>query len=216
MRTHLAKSLQTRCKAIKKAVTVYNAAAAELSPPCPPVDWSRVSHYGFLEEFHLLQDTRNDIRDKPWAQPHLRNLAKLRQRVLRAEEELQRCTVELRRLHTSIRDEQAVFRRSLTELAGSPMHGAVHDYVFRRNRINEMLLDQIYAIYTLPGFAGEKTCGTRVGSAAPALPDPVPVQAQREDKDDDEANQEDIGDDIEDDDEAQDDIGGIIQYVTQF
>ncbi|KAI0776432.1 hypothetical protein BC629DRAFT_1441399 [Irpex lacteus] len=95
------------------------------------------------------------------------------------------------------------------------LHGAVHDYVFRRNRVNEMLLDQIYAIYTLPGFAGEKSCGTRVGSAAPALPDPVPVQAQREDKDDDEANQEDIEDDIEDDDEAQDDIGGIIQYRTR-
>ena len=136
MRTHLAKSLQTRCKAIKKAVDAYNAAAAALTPPRPPVDWSRVSHYGFLEEFHLLQDTRNDIRTKQWSLPHIRNLMKLRQRVVRAGEELQRCTVELRRLHTSIRDEQALFRRVLLDRSGTLIHGAIEDYVIRRSNVN--------------------------------------------------------------------------------
>jgi hypothetical protein len=57
MCTHIAKSLQTRCKAIQNAVKAYNAAAMALSPPCPTVDWSKVSHYGFLDEFSLLRDT---------------------------------------------------------------------------------------------------------------------------------------------------------------
>lgn len=95
MRTHIAKSLQTCCKTIKKAVNAYNVAAAALTPPRPALDWSRVSHYGFLEEFHLLQDTRNDIRNRPWALPHIRSLIKLRHRVIRASEEVERCSIEV-------------------------------------------------------------------------------------------------------------------------
>ncbi|KAG1853644.1 hypothetical protein F4604DRAFT_1933044 [Suillus subluteus] len=54
MCTHISKSLQTRCHAIQNAVKTYNAAAAALSPPRPQLDWSKVSHYSFLEEFNLL------------------------------------------------------------------------------------------------------------------------------------------------------------------
>ena len=53
-RTHLAKSLQTRCKAIRSATDTYNKAARLLDPPRPPLDWAQVSRYSFLEEFNLL------------------------------------------------------------------------------------------------------------------------------------------------------------------
>ena len=52
--THLAKSLQTQCKAIHSATDAYNQAARSLNPPCPPLDWAQVSRYSFLEEFNLL------------------------------------------------------------------------------------------------------------------------------------------------------------------
>jgi hypothetical protein len=81
MRTHIAKALQSRCKAIRNAVKTYNAAAVQLNPPRPPISWEAVSHINFLEEFHLLNDTQNDIRDKPWSQPVARELMKLHQRV---------------------------------------------------------------------------------------------------------------------------------------
>ncbi|KAG2158579.1 uncharacterized protein EDB93DRAFT_1237923 [Suillus bovinus] len=56
MRTHIAKALQTCCKAIQSKVKEYNAAASALVPPAPSLDWSCVSHYGFLDEFTLLRD----------------------------------------------------------------------------------------------------------------------------------------------------------------
>ena len=39
MRTHIAKLLQSQCKAIQNAVKVYNVAASALAPPHPTVDW---------------------------------------------------------------------------------------------------------------------------------------------------------------------------------
>jgi hypothetical protein len=99
MRTHIAKALQSRCKAIRNAVKVYNAAAAQLDPPRPPISWESVSHINFLEEFNLLHDTRQDIRKKQWSQPAVRDLMKLSQRVKRAHEEIERCHVAIRRLY---------------------------------------------------------------------------------------------------------------------
>lgn len=215
MRTHLSKSLQTRCKTIKKAVTAYNAAAAALSPPRPPVDWSAVSHYGFLDDFHLLQDTRHDVRSKRWAQPIFRNLMKVRNRLARAKEELVRCNVEIRRLHTSIRDEHAHFQTTLSTLTGTSIYGAVEEFAIRRHNINQAILDRIFQIYELPGFTGNKQCGTRVGGVAPRVADPVPSAPIFSGADDDNSASEDE-DDVAEDEEVVGDIGGIIQFVTHL
>src|SRR6202451_4895907 len=99
MRTHIAKSLQTRCKAIQNAVKADNVAASALSPPRPTVDWAKVSHYGFLDEFNLLRDTRDDVREKPWARPAHRETVKQYLRIQCAHEEILRCNVEIRHLH---------------------------------------------------------------------------------------------------------------------
>ncbi|KAI0081425.1 hypothetical protein K474DRAFT_1682021 [Panus rudis PR-1116 ss-1] len=222
LRTALAKSLQTRCKTIRKAVTEYNAAAAKLSPPRAPLDWSEVSHYGFLEEFLLLQDTRNDIRGKAWAKDGYREAIKLRRHVQRAKEELLRCNVEVRRLHTAIRDEAVLFNATLEELQTqvSPLFGPVKDFVIRRMRINDQLLGRIEQIYSLPGFSGTKGPGIRVGSR------PLPLKIA------DPSQVIDLGhiipsmqlplngcvaeddSDVENDEELQGDIGGIDQYMS--
>ena len=68
MRTHIAKSLQNRCKAIWNAVKVYNDVAVEIGRPT--IDWSRVSHYAFLEEFTLLAEATEDIQEvNSWNRP---------------------------------------------------------------------------------------------------------------------------------------------------
>ncbi|KAI0072741.1 hypothetical protein K474DRAFT_1604536 [Panus rudis PR-1116 ss-1] len=236
LRTHLAKSLQARCKAIRNAVAQYNAAAAKLSPPRPPLDWSQVSHYGFLDEFVLLQDTRNDIRDRPWANTFVREAIKLRRRIARAEEEVVRCNVETRRLHTAIFDEAALFKAVLEELDGqsSPLHGPVKDFVMQRMRINERLLSKISQIYALSGFSGCKGPGVRLGNrplprvssdpsylldlstadppVSPAIPtsseDPSPANAEDNDDDDDD------NDEVDDDDGDGYDIGRFVQFVA--
>ena len=76
MRTHIAKALQSRCKAIRNAVKSYNAIALLMEPPRPTLDWSRVSHYSFLEEFQLLHGSRQDIQDKRWAELAVRETMK--------------------------------------------------------------------------------------------------------------------------------------------
>ncbi|KAI0371846.1 hypothetical protein BV20DRAFT_1051440 [Pilatotrama ljubarskyi] len=83
-RTYIAKSLQRRCQAIHNAVNAYNAAARELSPPREVLDWSKVSHYAFLEEFTLLCDTKNDIREKPWAKPVVHEAMRLANHIARS------------------------------------------------------------------------------------------------------------------------------------
>lgn len=216
MRTHIAKSLQTRCKTIRRAVTTYNNAAATLSPPLPPLDWTRVSQYGFLEEFSLLQGTRNDIRDKPWATPVVRETIKLRRRLARAKEEIERLNVEVRRLHTAIRDESRLFKATLDKLknAKSILYGPVQEFTTYRRRVNAALLERIRQIYALPGFTGINKPGTRIGAESSILeadnddisgPTPSVNDARDEDEDDD------GGDSIIDEDE-QDDIGGLIQF----
>ena len=96
MQTHIAKALQRRCKAIRNAVKAYNAAAAQLDPPRPPINWEAVSHINFLEEFHLLHNSHQDIHEKPWSQPAIHELMKLSQWVKRAHEEIQRCHIAVR------------------------------------------------------------------------------------------------------------------------
>ncbi|TFK81093.1 hypothetical protein K466DRAFT_604781 [Polyporus arcularius HHB13444] len=165
MRTHIAKSLQKRCKAIRTAVKQYNAAAAALNPPRPPLDWDKVSHFSFLEEFTLLQDTRNDLRAKEWAQPLVRETMRSARRITRAEEELGNVNREARRLHTSIVDEDALFSDVLRDLKvrGDLMYGPVHDFCRRRRTSNAHNLAHLLRLYSLDGFTGTPGPGKHAG-----------------------------------------------------
>ncbi|KAI0699449.1 hypothetical protein BC835DRAFT_1405155 [Cytidiella melzeri] len=182
MRTHIAKSLQTRCKTIQRAVKAYNAAAAMLDPPRPALDWSNVA----------------------------------------------RLNVEVRRLHTAIRDESQLFDNTLRrlDLSKDPIFGATADFVARRKKINNHLLRRIDQVYALKGFTGVKVPGTRLGGAMqpPAgehfdgllvmreLPDEplVPTKVGEDDDDGDEPDTFDA------DDDEQASIDSLIQFVSEL
>ncbi|KDQ34014.1 hypothetical protein PLEOSDRAFT_1032013 [Pleurotus ostreatus PC15] len=197
LRTHIAKSLQTRCKAIQRAVNAYNSAALELDPPRPTLDWSQVSHYSFLEDFDLLRSTRQDIRAKPWAQPLFREMIKRANRLQRAEEEILRCNIESRCLLTSIADEECEFDEILSqaEATHDPHLGALHDHIIRRRRINCQVLARIGEIHRLEGFSGDTSIGVKKGSL-PVLrsTDPGITNKDHGDKDVDEVS--DDGDEV--------------------
>ncbi|KAF8170782.1 hypothetical protein BJ912DRAFT_860927 [Pholiota molesta] len=163
MRTHIAKALQRRSKAIQRAVKAYNVAALELSPAKPTIDWNKVSHYQFLDEFPLLRNTSQDLTGKRWATAAVRETMKQYHRICRAREELTRCNVEIRRLHTSIVDEAVLFRELLAQFdsLSNPIVGAVKDEIVLRTRINENLLEKLSQIYSLEGYSGNPTPGTR-------------------------------------------------------
>ncbi|OJT09099.1 hypothetical protein TRAPUB_1 [Trametes pubescens] len=171
VRTHIAKHLQARCRAIRNAVNNYNAAAAALKPPRPPLDWSQVSHMTYVEEFELLQDTSGDLQKKKWSEPVVRTTMRLAQRLERAREEVERVNLEVRRLHTSICDEEVLYGVVLDDLQRrqDPWHGATLEYVTRRRRVNARLLVYIDKIHDLEGFTGNSNPGRRQGAVFPAL-----------------------------------------------
>ena len=161
----MAKSLQTRSKTIRKAIKEYNTAAATLDPPRPALDWSNVSHYGLVEQYAILKASNTDISSKQWSQPLYREILKCRRRIARAKEEIVRCNVEVCRLHTGIRDDAIHFKRVVSKLKEeyNPMYEAVKAFAKRRNATHRALLKRIRKIYTLPGFTGNPSPGTRVG-----------------------------------------------------
>ncbi|TFY56283.1 hypothetical protein EVJ58_g7737 [Rhodofomes roseus] len=154
VRTHIAKALQRRCKAIRNAVKAYNAAAVALDPPRPTVDWEKVSHYSFLDEFSLLCDTRDDVRKKPWATSSGREIIRRSRRIERAREQVVRSCVEARRLYSSIAEENARFMRIIENLAkeNSPVLGPVIEYVERRTNAHARHLVRLRQIEALPAF----------------------------------------------------------------
>ncbi|CDO69485.1 hypothetical protein BN946_scf184662.g5 [Trametes cinnabarina] len=127
----------------------YNAAAKELYPPCEPLDWSKVSHYAFLEKFTLLQDTNNDLRDKPWSKPAVHKTMHMACHIAQAREEIANISREVRRLHTFIHDEEAVFVAVLDDLQkqNSNMHSTVLDYVRHWRAANARNLAYVLRIY---------------------------------------------------------------------
>ncbi|KAJ3765148.1 hypothetical protein FB446DRAFT_655642 [Lentinula raphanica] len=163
MRTQIAAALQKRSKAIRAAVARYNNAALNLDPPRPTVDWVKVSHYSFLDQFDILADTHYSVMEKPWAKPVIRELMMQVRRVSRAREEITRLNVELRRLHTSIVDEEQHFGVVLQRLedSSSPLHAPVQEYIQRRMGVNRLLLDRMQNTYALPGFTGTPYPSTR-------------------------------------------------------
>lgn len=217
-RTHLAKSLQTRCKTIRSATEAYNRAACALDPPRPPLDWSQVSHYSFLDEFNLLRNTRHGISSAPWANPVVREAIKKFLRVRRAREEIDRCNIEVRRLYSSIYDEEHKLDAILKGLVNenSIILGATKEYCIRRRRVNSLLLERIRSIFSLDGFTGNKTLGSRKGSDLPRADVAMLAGCDFTIKtgDDDDDDLKDGGVEIDDADTNQ--LDGLITFVTSL
>ncbi|KAI0692610.1 hypothetical protein BC835DRAFT_1277453 [Cytidiella melzeri] len=214
MRTHISKSLQTRSKAIQTAVATYNAAATALDPPRPPLDWQEIGNYQFLEQFALLQDTRHDVRGKRWIEPAVRACMKMRLRIRRAREEVERLNVEVRRLHTAIRDERRLFPqvRDRLQTARDPILGAVLEFIERRQRINSELLSRVHQVYSLDGFTGTKGPGTRVGTL-PFINNPEDgADAEGDAAEDDEVADQEV--DILEGDEEQEALGHLVEFIS--
>ncbi|KAJ8456446.1 hypothetical protein ONZ51_g12120 [Trametes cubensis] len=215
MRRHIAKNMQTRSRAIRNAINTYNNAAAALDPPRPKLEWETISHYNFLEEFSLLNETRADIREKPWAQPAVRETLRLSRRLARAHEEIEQVHIEARRVLTHIRDEHKLFDAVLASLARTqdPIHGVVFEYATRRRSANAHILKSLKKLHQVPGFSGDPTPGTRVGLAPVADDELMEVENATEL----EAFAEVDGEDIEHiNDEEDDDVQEEISLLAEF
>lgn len=68
------------------------------------LDYAKITQYTYLGQFDLLRSirSRQDIRQRPWAQPTGRRVVTLSLKIDRAQEELIRVSVEGKRVRASI------------------------------------------------------------------------------------------------------------------
>ncbi|KAK7041699.1 hypothetical protein VNI00_008988 [Paramarasmius palmivorus] len=152
MRKHLNAALQSRSKRIESALNAYNKIA--LDTKRETLQWKDVVDYTFLGEFDLLGALGDDVRTKQWTKPASRQLMVLVFKIFRAEEELQRLHVEIKRLVTYIKEEDAYLnhrRLHLHEIDPDLSH-QIYRYSHVRGRFNDLHLARLRQIWALPGF----------------------------------------------------------------
>jgi len=155
--------LKTRCKAIQRALAVYNAAAKTIDRP--PLDWSAISQYGSLAEFELLRESRTDIRALPWADSANRQVAIYQLKLERAHEERIRLNIEIQWLLTSMRDEEGELSQHAEALNTlSPWLAAeLKTMLARRVRLNDVHRARMQQIFILSSYNGAQVPGIRAG-----------------------------------------------------
>ena len=77
-----------------------------MNPPKPKLTWVNVTSLDFISDIVILRG-REDIRDKPWAQPLFRNAIRAWSKLQRAHEEIEIIAIEATRVWTFIDKEEA-------------------------------------------------------------------------------------------------------------
>jgi hypothetical protein len=165
LRKHIAKALQARSKAVKTAITKYNEAAVAMRPPKLTLTWEEVVEYAFLADFDLLREGREDIRGELWAQPAGRAAMDQHYKLLRADEEIERLNVEIRRLVTYMVDEQEFFNREEERLRAEGEEALAHQVRVLRGehgRFTGVHMSRLVKLSKEPGFTGSLTPGVSV------------------------------------------------------
>ena len=170
---HIGSALKARSQAVRTALQNYNVAAQALVPPRPPLSWDDVVEYAFLADFDLLSDTRSDVRLKVWAKPASRILMDQHFKLKRAREEILRLNVEIPRLMTYIRDEEAFLlqQEDLLSETDPPLSCQLRLRRLKLIRSNDLHIHRLNRLASMPGFSGSINPGTSINAAALHLTD---------------------------------------------
>ncbi|KAJ3519263.1 hypothetical protein NMY22_g13286 [Coprinellus aureogranulatus] len=189
MRKHIASALQARSQAIRTSLKRYNSAAAALRPPAMKLTWDQVVEYAFLADFDLLRCTREDIRQRPWAQPANRILMDSFFKLERAREEIQRLNIEIKRVITHMQDEEAFLLAAEQQAhSKSPtLAFQISNYRLERTRFYSLHRRRFATLKQLEGFTGDTDPGVSVddtlrkpsNTAAIPTATSIPVPAAR-------------------------------------
>lgn len=162
LRKHIGKALQTRSAAIRAALTQYNTAAKALGRRT--LEFDEVVEYAFLSDFDLLRDTRQDVSTRPWASPSARLAINTYFKLSRAEEEVIRLNVEIRRVVTYLVDEDRYLRacEALYQDGNPTLAYQISRYRTIRSRFTPLHLRSLEKISRLSGFSGTLAPGVSV------------------------------------------------------
>ena len=164
MRRQIAKALQRRSDAIRTALRLYNEQAALIGRP--GLTWKDIVDYGFLAEFDLLRHSRDDVRERTWAKPACREATIKHLTRARAQEEILRLNVEIRRLYTAIHDEANAVAIAIakTDQTDPALAAELKRQWSKRSAVNAVHVRRLQRVAQLPGFSGVLLVGTRLGS----------------------------------------------------
>ncbi|KAF7761157.1 hypothetical protein Agabi119p4_10566 [Agaricus bisporus var. burnettii] len=164
LRKHIAKALQSRSHGLANALKKYNVAANAMTPKAPTLSWNNVVEYAFLADFDLLRDCRQDICERPWAQPANRVLMDTYFRIQRAYEEIQRLNVEIHCVITHAVDEEAFLLAKEQEIRQSDrlLSHQICRYCIVRTQFNGLHLKRFKKLLSLRGFSGTLIPGVGV------------------------------------------------------
>jgi hypothetical protein len=202
LRTHIARALQSRSHAIKKALETYNCAASTLQSSAPQLSWEQIVDYAFLSEFDLLRDVRQDVREKPWASPGNRILRDNYFKIERAREEIERLNIEICRVITYMADETDFLNAMEAELAQENPELAyqVSRYHMERGRALSTHQARFKKLFKDPRFTGTSIPGRSVHlPPSPDRPTPAAVPSSSDNLDGNADEDEDISEDEDDD-----------------
>ena len=207
--TQIARALQSRSQTIKTALEKYNSLASALNPPAPRLSWEQVVNYGFLSEFDLLRDVREDVRQKAWASPANRTLRDNYFKMKRAHEEIERLNIEIHRVITYMTDETnflIAMEATLTQDRPQLAH-QVALYHMERGRAFSVHRTHFAKLFVHPRFNGTATPGQSI-HLPPASLQPTKDRSSPYDEDaiDPDAYEESLEreDDVDDADDADD------------
>ncbi|KAJ7020928.1 hypothetical protein C8F04DRAFT_973468, partial [Mycena alexandri] len=165
LREKISKALKTRSEAIRRALLVYNEAAAALSPPRPRLTFAEVLQTTAIAEFDILRDTRNDIRQQLWTQPARREAMVLYFGIKRAREEIRRLNVEIIRVLTFLVDEHVDYYRAIAAhlIPNPPLAAELQRRWRHASRTSATICKRIKQTSNLVGFSGSIFPGQREG-----------------------------------------------------
>ena len=163
-RTKISAALKKRSRAVNMALNEYNKQATCLGRPV--LDFQQVIEYSFLSDFELLHHSHNDITQRPWASPLIRNAMISWMKIERAKEEISRLNVEARRLKTYIRDSNAARRYAIQHLSQTDpaLATELQQRHTAQSSINAVLLQHLSKMESLLQFSGWRTPGVRAGA----------------------------------------------------
>ena len=159
---HIATALRVHSQAIHNALNCYNAATSAVSPPHPTLSWNDVVEYVFLANFDLLQDSHQDVRDRPWTNPACHVVVDHHFKLEHTCEEIQHLNVKIRCVVTYIWDEDMLLHSKETEImqVNAGLAYQVKIYRMEQGHFNVQHMDHFKKLAALPEFTGSIIPGT--------------------------------------------------------
>ncbi|CAE6533540.1 unnamed protein product, partial [Rhizoctonia solani] len=160
-RVQMSKAIKRREKAVNTALDRYNAAAQAVNPPRPTISFDELSEYAYLANFDFLKYSEHGTLEAEWSRPANRRCVELWQRIQRAEEEIVRLNVEITRVLTHIRDEEAFLLAQYKVLKSSDPNIAhiLHDRLQLTRQVNQRVREDLEDLAKLEKFSGSLELG---------------------------------------------------------